>query len=125
MEQTNRTTLDPWTYGDADTIGVDVTQGLDLTGYSVEATDGGIGHVQGMLVDEDSWAIRYLVVDTSNWWFGHQVLIAPRWIQSVSWSEGTVSVNLTRQTVKDSPPYDSESDSDPPGPRCRCPGERS
>ena len=78
------------------------------TGYHIEATDGGIGHVQGMLVYEDSWVIRYLVADTSNWWLGHPVLIARRWIQNVSWSEETVSVNLTRQAVKDAPQYDSE-----------------
>jgi hypothetical protein len=74
--------------------------------YHIEATDGDIGHVQGLLVDEESWAIRYMIVDTSNWWLGHQVLIAPQWIQNVSWSDATVSVNLTRQAVKDAPPYD-------------------
>ena len=84
-----------------------------VTGYHIEATDGGIGHVQGMLVDEDSWAIRYLVADTSNWWLGHQVLFVPQWIQNVSWPEETVSVNLTRQAVKDAPQYDSESHPDP------------
>jgi len=75
--------------------------------YHIQATDGDIGHVQGLLVDEKTWAIRYMVVDTSNWWLGHQVLIAPQWIQDVSWSDATVSVNLTRQAVKDAPPYDS------------------
>jgi hypothetical protein len=79
-----------------------------ITGYHIEAKDGGIGHVQGMLIDEDSWAIRYLVVDTSNWWLGHQVLIAPQSVQNVSWLEETVSVDLTRQAVKESPPYDAE-----------------
>jgi uncharacterized protein YrrD len=77
-----------------------------VIGYHIEATDGGIGHVQGMLVDEDSWAIRYLVADASNWWLGHEVLIAPQRIRSVSWSGKTVSVDLTRQAVKDAPPYD-------------------
>ncbi len=75
--------------------------------YHIEATDGDVGHVQGMLVDEETWAIRYIIVNTSNWWLGHQVLIAPQWIQDVSWSDATVSVNLTRQAVKDAPPYDS------------------
>jgi hypothetical protein len=75
--------------------------------YHIEAGDGGIGHVDGLLLDEDTWAVRYLIVDTSNWWLGHQVLIAPQWIQSVSWAERRVSVNLTRQAVKDAPPYDS------------------
>jgi len=74
--------------------------------YHIEASDGGIGHVQGLLLDEDTWAIRYLIVDTSNWWLGHKVLIAPQWIQGVSWSERTVSINLTREAIKSSPPYD-------------------
>jgi hypothetical protein len=74
--------------------------------YSIEASDGDIGHVQGMLVDEETWAVRYLIVNTSNWWVGHHVLIAPQWIQDVRWSDATVSVNLTRQAVKDAPPYD-------------------
>jgi PRC-barrel domain len=75
--------------------------------YHIQATDGDIGHVEGLLVDEKTWAIRYIVVNTSNWWTGHQVLIAPQWIESVSWHDSKVSLNLTRQAVKDAPPYDS------------------
>jgi sporulation protein YlmC with PRC-barrel domain len=78
-----------------------------LMTYHVEASDGGIGHVQGLLLDDDTWAIRYFVVDTSNWWLGHQVLVAPRWIHDISWADSTVSVNLTQQAVKDAPPYNS------------------
>jgi hypothetical protein len=77
-----------------------------LIHYHIEASDGGIGHVQGMLLDDDTWALRYLVVDTSNWWLGHQVLVAPHWIQEISWSEAMVSVNLTQQAVRDAPQYD-------------------
>ena len=75
--------------------------------YDIGASDGDIGHVQGLLLDEETWAIRYLIVNTSNWWLGHQVLIAPQWIKNVSWPDHTVLVNLTRQAVKDAPPYDS------------------
>jgi hypothetical protein len=42
-----------------------------VTGYDVHASDGDIGHVSGMLIDDATWAVRYLVVDTSNWWVGH------------------------------------------------------
>ena len=80
----------------------------EVTGYHIHASDGDIGHVQGLLVDEQSWAIRYMVVDTSNWWIGHKVLIVPQWIQDVSWSDSKVSVDVTRQEVKDAPPYQSE-----------------
>ena len=75
--------------------------------YYIEATDGGIGHVRDLLVNEDTWAIRYLVVNTSAWWFGHQVLIAQQWIHDMSCINATVSVKLTRQAVKDSPGYDA------------------
>jgi uncharacterized protein YrrD len=80
----------------------------EVTGYHIEAVDGEIGHVQGMLVDEKSWAIRYLIVNTSNWWLGHQVLVAPEWIKDVSWSDRKVMVDLTRQAIQDAPPYDPE-----------------
>jgi hypothetical protein len=76
--------------------------------YYVHANDGDMGHVAGLLIDESSWAIRYLIVDTSNWWLGHQVLIAPQWIDQVSWAESTVSVGMTRQSIKDSPAYDPD-----------------
>lgn len=79
-----------------------------VVGYHIHASDGDIGHVAGMLIDEETWAVRYLVVDTSNWWLGHQVLIAPQWIEAVSWSDKTVAVPLTRQAVKDAPGYDAQ-----------------
>jgi uncharacterized protein YrrD len=75
--------------------------------YHIQATSGDIGHLQDMLFDEATWAIRYLIVDTSNWWLGHQVLIAPQWIRNVSWHDATISVNLTQQSVKGAPAYDS------------------
>lgn len=78
-----------------------------VMGNHVQATDGDIGHVEDLLVDDRTWAIRYMIVDTSNWWGGHHVLVAPQWIEAVSWPDATVSVNLTRQAVKDAPPYDA------------------
>jgi sporulation protein YlmC with PRC-barrel domain len=85
----------------------DLRSGNAIMKYYVHATDGDIGHVQGLIVDEETWAIRYLVVNTSNWWFGHQVLIAPEWIDNVDWLDSKVSVDLTRQAVKDAPEYHS------------------
>jgi len=77
-----------------------------VKGYHVHATDGEIGHVQGYLVDERSWAIHYLIVNTSNWWLGHQVLLAPEWIEDVSWLYSKVNVDLSRDRIKGSPAYD-------------------
>lgn len=77
-----------------------------VAGYHVHATDGDIGHVHGYLVDTRSWAIRYLIINTSNWWAGHLVLISPEWIERVSWDDSSVVINWTRQAVKGAPIYD-------------------
>ncbi len=81
-----------------------------VTGYNIHAKDGEIGHVSGFLVDDTTWAIRYLVIDTTNWWGGHKVLIAPLWIKGVHWSDQSVSVDLSRESIKNAPPYDANSD---------------
>jgi uncharacterized protein YrrD len=77
----------------------------EVVGYRLHASDGEIGHVEGFLLDDQTWAIRYLIVNTSNWWLGHKVLIAPPWLEEVSWSAQTVSVDLSRESVKAAPPY--------------------
>jgi hypothetical protein len=77
-----------------------------VKGYHIDAKDGEIGHVQGFLVDERSWALQYLVVDTSNWWLGHAVLLSPHWIEEVSWPDSKVTVDLKRQALQDAPVYD-------------------
>jgi uncharacterized protein YrrD len=77
----------------------------EVIGYRIAATDGDIGHVKGMLMDENTWAIRYLVVETGHWWDGHEVLIVPQWIRNVSWAEQIVSVNISRHAVRASAPY--------------------
>jgi hypothetical protein len=81
----------------------------EVTGYYVKATDGDIGHVEDFLVDEENWRVRYLVVDTKNWWPGKKVLVSPDWVQDVSWSEQKAFVALTREKVKNSPEYRPES----------------
>jgi hypothetical protein len=81
--------------------------GRAITGYHMHATDGDIGHVTDLLVDDHSWAVRYLIANTSNWWGGHDVLIAPSWITDVSWAEANVSVGVSREIVKHAPPYDA------------------
>jgi uncharacterized protein YrrD len=78
-----------------------------VIGYHVHAKDGEIGHVEGALIDDETWSLRYLIVNTSNWWLGHSVLIAPQWIKGMRWVAATVSVDLSRDAIKNAPPYDA------------------
>jgi len=76
-----------------------------VTGHRIEARDGTIGHVEDFLLDDTSWTVRYVVVDTRNWWPGKKVLVAPQWIHELSWDEAKVVVDLSRDAIKDSPAY--------------------
>jgi hypothetical protein len=77
----------------------------EVTGYHVGASDGEIGHLDGFVVDEDTWAIRYIEVATRNWWPGKRVLVSPAWIERVSWTESKVYVGLSREAIKGAPEY--------------------
>jgi uncharacterized protein YrrD len=80
----------------------------DVSGHNIQANDGEIGHVNDFIIDDETWAIRYLVIDTKNWWPGKMVLVSPKWIERVSWDESKVFVNLSRESIKQSPEYTEE-----------------
>jgi hypothetical protein len=77
-----------------------------IIGHHIEARDGGIGHVEDFLLEDRTWEIRYLVVNTGNWLPGKKVVIAPLWISDVSWKGSNVFIDLSRDAIKGSPPYD-------------------
>jgi hypothetical protein len=79
-----------------------------VEGYAIEARDGLIGHVEDLLVEDAKWVVRYLVVDTRNWLPGRKVVVAPTWVERVNWQDRTVRMDLSRDEVKKSPPYDQD-----------------
>lgn len=78
----------------------------EVASYTIEAADGGIGRVSDFIIDDETWMIRYLVVDTGTFLSGRKVLLAPDWIEAVSWRQKHVQVNLTQETIKNSPVFD-------------------
>jgi sporulation protein YlmC with PRC-barrel domain len=78
----------------------------EVTGYDIHAIDGTIGEVEDFIIDDETWAIRFMVVDTGTWLPGKKVLISPKWINKVNWAESSVDVDLSVDAVKDSPEYD-------------------
>ena len=78
----------------------------EVIGYHVAAIDGDIGHINDFLFDDETWEIRYLIIDTRNWWPGKHVLVAPAWIDRIDWSQQKVFSNVTRAEIESSPEYD-------------------
>ncbi|MDQ6828478.1 MAG: PRC-barrel domain-containing protein [Gemmatimonadota bacterium] len=80
----------------------------ELRHYHVQGTDDAIGHVDDFIADDATWGIRYLVVDTSNWWFGEKVLVSPHWAHRISWKDKNVYVDMSRDAIKNSPEWNGE-----------------
>jgi len=76
-----------------------------VTGYYIDASDGEIGHLNGFVMDDEAWAIRYIEVATRNWWPGKKVLVSPAWIDLVSWETSKVHVGLSREVIRNAPEY--------------------
>jgi PRC-barrel domain protein len=102
MERTY-TTVELWTYRDVDALGVDMTRGVDITGFEVEATDGSIGKIDEATYDVGS---SYIVVDTGPWIFGKKVMLPAAVVQRVDLDSQTVVVDRTKDEIKDAPEFD-------------------
>jgi hypothetical protein len=78
----------------------------EVSGYHVAATDAEVGHVADFLVDDQTWALRYLVVDTRNWLPGRKVLLSPQWIHAIQWVDEKVVADLDSGSIRNSPEFD-------------------
>jgi sporulation protein YlmC with PRC-barrel domain len=78
---------------------------VEVSGYHLHASDGDIGHVEDLLLEDESWGIRYLIVDTRNWWAGQHVLVSPFAVREINWGDRLIRVDITRDKIKASPPW--------------------
>ncbi len=97
------TTTDLWTYRQT------TWTGTDLTGFQVEATDGGIGKIDEATDDVGG---SYIVVDTGPWIFGRKVLLPAGTIERIDWDDEKVYVDRTKDEIKDSPELEDMGASD-------------
>ncbi len=72
------------------------------TGYHLHARDGEIGHVDDFVIGEESWRIRYLLVDTSNWIGGRSVVVLTDAVTGIDREAGVLHVDATREDIRNS-----------------------
>lgn len=82
-------------------------------GYRIEAVDGVVGHVDDFLLDNKTWQVKYLIIDTGKWLPGKKVIIASDWIKDINWAQSTVLLPMSRQAIKDSPTAEDVRKPDP------------
>jgi uncharacterized protein YrrD len=79
-----------------------------LVGSSLIATDGELGSVQNFLFDDQSWTIRYLVVDVGGWLARSAVVLTVKAVERPDWAQKTFHAHLTKEQVRNSPGVDME-----------------
>jgi hypothetical protein len=78
-----------------------------MEGCSISATDGIVGHVKDYYFDDETWVIRYLIVETGVWPSSRKVLISPVAINRPDWSERIIPAAITQEQVRNSPDIDT------------------
>lgn len=79
----------------------------EIIGYTIHTTDGEIGKVNDFIMDDNSWKILFLIVDTGTWLDRERVLLSPKWISGVNWENQVVIVSISTDAVRNSPDYNS------------------
>jgi hypothetical protein len=78
----------------------------EVMGYNINALDEEFGHVEDFIMEDDTWVLKYLVVDSRNWLPGKKFLIDLDWIRNIDWSERLASTRLTREQIESAPEFD-------------------
>jgi sporulation protein YlmC with PRC-barrel domain len=74
-------------------------------GYHIQTAEGEIGHVTDFMIDDKSWAIRHLVVETGHWFHGKEIVISPAHIERISYEKSKVFVSVTKGAIQDAAQY--------------------
>lgn len=78
----------------------------EVTGYTILAQDGEVGHISDFIVDDADWMLRMIVAQTGNWLPGRSVLLAVEWIEDMDWLGKKAKFDLKKETIKDAPEFD-------------------
>ena len=76
-----------------------------VTGYHLRTSEETIGHVTDFMMDNKSWAICHLVVETGSWFSGKEIVISPSHIHRISYEDSMVFVNLTKEAILQAPEF--------------------
>ena len=78
-----------------------------LISKPLDALDGDIGSVHDLYFDDQTWSVRYLVVDTGKWLPGRKALVSPEAIVKPWHHQAAIAVKLTMEQIRSSPDIDT------------------
>ena len=78
----------------------------EILGYAVACSDGDAGEIDDFILDDESWILRYFVIDAGGWLSDRKLILALPWVTSVDWETQGVQVDITKEELKQSPQFD-------------------
>jgi len=84
-----------------------------LFGYGLDADDANVGHVEDVILDDDSWVCRQLVVSGRTWLSGRKTLVPTDWVSRIESKEHRILVPLPSARIESEPEYDPDAPSYP------------
>ena len=76
-----------------------------FNGYHIQTSEGAIGHVTDFIMDDKSWAIRHLVMETGHWFSRRKIAIPPQHVDHISYEEHEVFVNVSKEAILEASEY--------------------
>jgi len=89
----------------AGAVSVQLHEVKRLTGFQVVGSDDAVGKVSDFMIDDESWQVASLLLDTTAWWPGGEVLVATGLITGINPSHSQIRIKSTRDEIKSSPEY--------------------
>jgi len=77
-----------------------------IVAYRAHVLDGPVGTLRDLILDDENWHIRYLVVELALEGTSHQTLVSSDWVSSIHPDKSSVSLNLSIRELIGSPEYD-------------------
>jgi sporulation protein YlmC with PRC-barrel domain len=75
----------------------------EMIGCGIEATDGVVGNVADLVIDDETWEITDVLVDSRRWLPGRLLLISPQVIERIDWRQKTLHLRLAREDILQAP----------------------
>jgi sporulation protein YlmC with PRC-barrel domain len=76
-----------------------------LTNFTLIARDGEAGRVEDIIIDDEIWLVKYLVISTGSW-TGKRVLVDISMSKKIDWEQSKIEFDLPKGKISDSPKYD-------------------
>jgi hypothetical protein len=74
----------------------------NLWGFKIQASDGELGKVRDFLLDDQTWTIRYLVVELGSWVRSRDVLVPPEFFDRAVDNDRRFIVSLDKEALQNS-----------------------